>query len=223
VLLSLGAQAPFWADNGSQFLAPFFTRQAEIGAKYEPGQRILLTGGLFRMRAPFFYPENDGAGGLIFVSQGRETHDGIELNAEGKAANWLRLNASAEALNAISTNTGTAAFDHMQVINVPHLHTNVFADFTVPGGRGLHLLPGWGYTSRKEATRDDAVSVPSYNLFNLGARYTPDGEQGRVSFHIYANNFTNKKYWSDTGASYGDTFVWLGAPTTVRLDVHYNF
>ena len=43
VMLSLGPQAPFWADNGSQFLAPFFTRQAEIGAKYEPGQRILLT------------------------------------------------------------------------------------------------------------------------------------------------------------------------------------
>jgi hypothetical protein len=56
-MLSLGPQGPFWADNGSQFLAPFFTRQAEIGAKYEPGQRILLTGALFRMRAPFFYPK----------------------------------------------------------------------------------------------------------------------------------------------------------------------
>jgi iron complex outermembrane receptor protein len=43
--------------------------------------------------------------------------------------------------------------------------------------RGLHLMPGWSYTGRKEATRDDAVSVPSYNLFNLGARYTPGGEQ----------------------------------------------
>src|ERR1700734_1190814 len=101
-MLSLGPQAPFWADNGSQFLAPFFTRQAEIGAKYEPGQRILLTGALFHMRAPFFYPASDGAGGFTFVSQGRETHDGIELNAEGKAANWLRLNGSAEALKAIS-------------------------------------------------------------------------------------------------------------------------
>jgi outer membrane receptor protein involved in Fe transport len=66
--------------------------------------------------------------------------------------------------------------------------------------RGLHLMPGWSYTSRKEATRDDAVSVPSYNLFNLGARYTPGGEQGRVTFHIYADNITNKRYWSDTGA-----------------------
>jgi iron complex outermembrane receptor protein len=233
VMLSLGPQGPFWTDNGSQFLAPFFTRQAEIGAKYEPGQRILLTTALFRMRAPFFYPKVIGgpddycpsgaAGDLCFEQEGRETHDGIELNVEGKAANWLRLNGSAAAMTAVSTGTGTTTFDNKQVINVPHLHTNVFADLTVPHMRGLHLMPGWSYTSRKEATRDDAVSVPSYNLFNLGARYTPGGEQGRVTFHIYADNIANKHYWSDTGASYGDTFVWLGAPPTVRLDAHYTF
>jgi iron complex outermembrane receptor protein len=233
VMLSLGPQGPFWTDNGSQFLAPFFTRQAEIGAKYEPGQRILLTTALFRMRAPFVYPKMIAAadsfcptgnpGDLCFESEGRETHDGIELNAEGKAANWLRLNASAAAMSAISTNTGTPSFDSKQVINVPHLHTNVFADLTVPRVRGLHLMPGWSYTSRKEATRDDQVSVASYNLFNLGARYTLGGEQGRVTFRIYADNITNRRYWSDTGASYGDTFVWLGAPPTVRLAAHYTF
>jgi iron complex outermembrane receptor protein len=233
VMLSLGPQGPFWADNGSQFLAPFFTRQTEIGAKYEPGQRILLTGALFRMRAPFFYPKVIGgpddycpagaAGDLCFEQEGRETHDGIEFNAEGRAASWLRLNGSAAAMTAVSTDTGTATFDNKQVINVPHLHTNVFADLTVPHLRNLHLMPGWSYTSRKEATRDDTVSVPSYNLFNLGARYTPGGEQGRVTFRIYADNIANKHYWSDTGASYGDTFVWLGAPPTVRLDAHYTF
>ena len=223
VTLSLGPQAPFWTDNGSQFLAPFFTRQAEIGAKYEPGQRILLTAALFQMHAPFFYPASDGAGGLIFVSQGREAHDGIEISAEGKAASWLRVNGSAEAMKAVSTGTGAPAFDSKQVINVPHLHTNIFADLTVPHLRGFHLMPGWSSTSRKEATRDDAVSVPSYNLFNLGARYTPGGEQGRVTFHIYADNIGNKRYWSDTGASFGDTFVWLGASPTVRLDAHYTF
>ncbi len=222
-VLSLGPQAPWWVDNASQFLAPFNTRQVELGAKYEPGQRILLTTAFFHMRAPFFYPESDGAGGLIFVSQGRETHNGVELNAEGKAANWLRLNASAAAMNAISTDTGTPSYDNKQVINVPHLHTNVFADVTVPRMHELHLMPGWSLTTRKEATRDDTVSVPSYNLFNLGARYTPGGEKGRVTFHIFANNIANKRYWSDTGASYGDTFVWLGAPTTVRLSAHYTF
>jgi iron complex outermembrane receptor protein len=236
VLLSLGPQGPWWVANGSQFLSSFLTRQAEIGAKFEPGQRILLTTAFYRMRAPFFYPkviqapdsfctasEFGGPGTLCFESEGRETHDGIEVNAEGKAANWLRLTASASAIRAISDDTGTPSFDNQQVINVPHLRTTLFADLTMPHLRGLHLMPGWGYSGRKEATRDDQVSVPGYNIFNLGVRYTPGGEQGRVTFRIYADNIGDKRYWSDTGASYGDTFLWLGAPTTVRLSAHYTF
>jgi iron complex outermembrane receptor protein len=236
VLLSLGPEGPWWVDNSSQFLGPFLTRQAEVGAKYEPGKRILLTTAFYRMRTPFYYPkvieapdkfcsisEFSGPGTLCFESEGRETHDGVEVNAEGKAASWLRLTASAAAINAISEDTGTPSFNNKQVINVPHLRTTVFADLTVPHMRGLHLLPGWSYSGRKEATRDDQVSVPGYSLFTLGARYTPGGEQGRVTFRIYADNIADKRYWSDTGANYGDTFIWLGAPTTVRLSAHYTF
>jgi iron complex outermembrane receptor protein len=221
VLLSLGPQAPWWA--GGYYLDPFNTRQSEVGAKYQPGQRILITTALFRMRAPFFYPKADSAGDLSFVSEGRETHSGIELNAEGKATNWLRLTASAAAIRALSNDTGTPAYDSKQVINVPHLRTNLSADLALPHAHGLHLMPGWSYTGRKEATRDDAVSVPGYNLFNLGASYTPGGEKGHVTMRLYADNIANKRYWKDTGASLGDTFIHLGAPTTVRLSAHYTF
>jgi iron complex outermembrane receptor protein len=217
VMLSLGPQAPFWA--GGYFLSPFYTRQAEIGAKYEPDQRLLLTTAIFRMRAPFFYP----IGNVDFESDGRETHDGIELNAEGKVASWMRLTASAAAIRAHSDDSSTPAFNNKQVLNVPHLRTALFADVLLPHARGLHLMPGWGYTGRKEATRDDAVSVSGYNLFNLGARYTPGGEKGHVTLRLYADNITDKRYWKDTGASYGDTFIHLGAPTTVRLSAHYTF
>lgn len=231
--LSLGPQGPFWTDNGSQFLAPYHTRQTEIGAKYQVRSRLLLSGAGFRMRAPFFYPKTlagpdafcptGNLGDQCFESEGHETHDGLELSAQGKAVRWLRLNASGTLIRATSTDTGTTAFNDKQVINVPRLHTTVFADVALPRLRGLYLMPGWSYTGRKEATRDDAVSVPDYNLFDLGARYTPGGEQGHVTFRLYADNITNKRYWSDTGASYGDTFVWLGAPALVRLSAHYTF
>jgi iron complex outermembrane receptor protein len=147
----------------------------------------------------------------------------VEVNAEGKAANWLRLDASAAAIRAISEDTGTPAFDQKQVINVPRVRTALFADVEAPHLRGLHLMPGWSYTGRKAATRDDAVSVAGYNLFNFGARYTVGGEQGRMTLRLYADNITNKRYWKDTGANYGDTFIHLGAPTTVRLSAHYTF
>lgn len=236
VLLSLGIQGPWWVDNANQFLAPFFTRQVEIGAKFQPGQRILLTGSLYRMRAPFLYPrviqtpdsfcpasEFSSPGDLCFEEQGHQTDDGLELNAEGKVANWLHLTASASAIRALSEDTGTPAFDNKQVLNVPHLRTAAFADIALPHARGLHFMPGWGYTGHKEATRDDLVSVSGYNLFNLGARYTPGGENGRVTLRLYADNLTDKRYWKDTGANYGDTFIHLGAPTTVRLSAHYTF
>lgn len=221
VVLSLGPQAPWWA--GGYYLDPFYSRQAEVGAKYQPGQRILITAALFRMRAPFFYPKDDGEGNLSFVSEGRETHDGVELNAEGKAARWLRLSGSAAGIRARASDTGTPAFDNKQVLNVPHLRTTLFADMLLPHAHGLHLMPGWSYTGRKEATRDDTVSVPGYNLFSMGASYTPGGEQGRMTVRLYADNIADKRYWKDTGASYGDTFVHLGAPTTVRLSAHYTF
>jgi len=234
VLLSLGPQAAWWVDNANLFLDPFRTRQAEVGLKYEHG--ILLTADLFRMRQPFFYPnviqapdsfcnasEFVAPGDLCFEAQGHESHDGIELNAQGKAASWMQLSGSATAMRAISTETGTPAYDNKQVINVPHLHTTFFADLAMPRARGLHLMPGWSYTGRKEATRDDLVSVAGYHLFNLGARYTPGGEQGRVTLRLFADNILDKRYWKDTGANYGDTFIHQGAPTTVRLSAHYTF
>lgn len=238
VLLSLGDQAPWWVDNANLFLDPYQTRQTEVGAKYE--RHVLLTASLFRMRQPFIYPKviqsadsfcttNLSSGGpvqpgdLCFESAGHETHDGIEFSAQGRVTSWMQLSGSAAAISAISSNTGTPAFDNKQVINVPRLHTTVFAEIQMPHARGLYLMPGWSYTSRKEATRDDVVSVSGYNLFNLGARYTPGGENGRVTFRLYADNIFDKRYWKDTGASYGDTFIHLGAPTTVRLSAHYVF
>jgi iron complex outermembrane recepter protein len=243
VMLSLGPQAPFWVDNSSQYLAPFFTRQAEVGAKYAPGRRILLSAALFHMRAPFFYPKVIEApdsfctgsaatpvnpGDLCFEAEGRETHDGIEVGAQGKAASWLRLSATAAGIQATSSQSGTPAFDNKQVINVPRVKTTLFADIALPRLSGLrlsdlHLLPGWSYTDRKEATRDDTVSVGGYNLFNVGARYSPGGDEGHMIFRLYADNILDKRYWKDTGASYGDTFIHLGAPTTVRLSGQYRF
>jgi iron complex outermembrane receptor protein len=237
-LLSLGPQAPWWVDNSSVFLSPFMTRQSEIGAKYEHG--ILLTADYFRMRQPFFYPRviqsadafctanllyggDVAPGDLCFESAGHETHDGVEINAQGKIVSWMQLSTSTAIIRAISTDTGTPAFNDKQVINAPRFHTAFFAEVLLPHARGLRLMPGWSYTSRKQATRDDVISVGGYNLFDLGARYTPGGENGKLTLHMYAENILDKHYWKDTGASFGDTFIHQGAPTTVKLSAHYRF
>jgi iron complex outermembrane receptor protein len=164
---------------------------------------------------------------MCFESEGHETHDGVELGAQGKATSWMRLSASVAGIRAISSDTGTPAYDGKQVLNQPLWKTATFADIAPPRRfahlSDFHLLPGWSYTARKDATRDDRVSVGGYNLFNLGARYSPGGEAGHLTIRLFADNILDKRYWKDTGASYGDTFIHLGAPTTVRLSAHWNF
>jgi iron complex outermembrane receptor protein len=234
VMLSLGPQAPWWAANPSQYLDAYLTRQAEAGAKYEASSNLLLTVALFRMRAPYFAltpisapvgdcTELDYAQNFCFEAKGHETHTGLEFNAQGRATNWLQLTASLTALSATSSETGTPAYDGKQVLNAPRLRSSFFADIVAPRIRGLHLMPGWSFAGRKAATYDDSVSAASVNLLNFGARYTPGGEQGRITYRLYADNILDKKYWKDTGANYGDTFLHLGAPTTVRLSMHYAF
>src|SRR5208337_1754633 len=117
---------------------------------------------------------------------GHETNRGIELSEQGKATNWLRLTGSAALLRAVSSGSSTPDFNDKQVINVPRFRTSVFADIDVSFITGLHLLPGWSYTGPKEATRDDSVSVTGYNLFNLGARYTPSGEWSKLTLRLFA-------------------------------------
>ena len=71
-MLSLGPEAPWWVDDSSQFLGPFNTRQAEIGAKYAPNQRILLSAAIFSTCAqPFFYPKRDSDSRQCFARPAR--------------------------------------------------------------------------------------------------------------------------------------------------------
>ena len=67
------------------------------------------------------------------------------------------------------------------------------------------------------------MSVGGYSLFNVGARWSPGGDEGHLTLRLYADNVLNKRYWKDTGANYGDTFIHQGAPATVRLAAHYTF
>jgi len=74
---------------------------------------------------------------------------------------------------------------------------------------GLHLMPGWDYTGRKEATRDDLVSVPALQPFQPWGALHRRAASRSVTLRLYADNIADKRYWKDTGASYGDTFIHL--------------
>ena len=222
--LSLGAQAPYWTSNGDAILPPLLSRQVEAGVKYAWSDALDLTAALYRIRQPYqFAQPSDTAAGFTFVQEGIEEHTGLELNADGRLTDNLRLTASLNFIQAEAHNTGTPAYEGHQVVNVPRARSAVYLDYRLPFANNLSVLGGWRYASANPATPNGLVSVPAYNVFDAGLRYTTKLDGHALIWRLNIDNLFNHFYWRDTGTSGGDSFLFPGAPRLARLSATLAF
>jgi iron complex outermembrane receptor protein len=222
--LSLGAQAPYWTSNGDAILPPLQSRQVEAGAKYAWSDALDLTAALYRISQPYqFAQPSNTPEGFTFVQQGTEKHTGLELNADGRLTDNLRLTVSLNFIQAQAYDTGTPAYEGHQVVNVPRARSAVYLDYRLPFASNLSLLGGWRYASANPATPNGLVSVPAYNVFDAGMRYTTALGGHALTWRLNIDNLFNHFYWRDTGTSGGDSFLFPGAPRLARLSATLAF
>lgn len=220
--LSQGGTAPWWANNGNEILAPTQTRQIEGGVKVEAGA-LILSAALFQASQAYQYARPEADGSYSFVQQGRQKNRGLELSATGQVHPRLKISASAAAIRARAEDTGTPSYEGHQIINVPRLRASLYGDYAVPGFENLGLLAGLQYSSSKQANRAGTVSVPSYTVFNIGARYATQIAGHRAILHLAIDNLFDRRYWRDVGESAGDGYLFPGAPLTARLSGQFAF
>ncbi|AOK31648.1 TonB-dependent receptor [Burkholderia singularis] len=222
--LSLGEQAPVRASNAYAFLPPVESHQYELGAKYDWLNRLSLTAAVFSIDKPFEYAQPDASdAGYTFVQRGTERHQGIELGAAGRVTQRLSVTASMAAIRARAHGSGTPAYEAHQVINVPALRASLYAAYAMPGVAGLDLLGGVNYSASRNANETGTARVPSWFVFNVGARYTTKLGAHRAVVRLSIDNLFNKTYWQDAGEQQGDAYLFLGAPRTARVSVTYDF
>ncbi|MDN7608587.1 TonB-dependent siderophore receptor [Burkholderia multivorans] len=222
--LSLGDQAPVRATNAYAFLPPVESHQVEVGAKYDWLDRLSLTAALFTISKPFQFADPDASGSsYTFVQRGTQRHQGIELGAAGRLTERLSLTASVAAIRARAYDSGSAAYEGHQIINVPALRASLYADYAVPGVAGLDVLGGVEYSASRNANEEGTARVPSWFVFNLGARYTTKIAGYRTVLRVSVDNLFNKFYWRDAGEQQGDAYLFPGAPRTARVSLTYDF
>jgi len=220
--VSLGQEAPFWTSNEGTYLPPMLSRQLEVGIKHAATDGLTLGATLFRNSQPFQYAQaDDSDAGFTFVQRGQQTHTGLELTANGQLSDALRINASASMLQARARNSGTAAYEGHQLVNVPRTRANLHLDYALPFATGLGVTGGWRYASSNTATVDGSVRVPSYSVVDLGLRYRHTLRQQPVTWRLSVDNVFDKFYWRDTGSSAGDYYLFTGAPRQARLSVTF--
>jgi iron complex outermembrane receptor protein len=220
--LSLGSEAAWFTTNAYDILPPTVSRQIEAGIKYD-WQRISLTAALFQTRQTFQYSKPNDDGTFTFVQSGQQKNTGLELAANGWVTQRLQISASIAAIQARVEDSGTAEYEGHQTVNVPKVRASFYADYNLPWIDGLAVLGGMQYSGSKYANKEGNVKVGDYAIFNAGSRYTTKIEGYPTVFHLSVDNLFDKRYWRDVGGSYGDGYLFQGAPLTARLSATVNF
>lgn len=217
--LELGGTAGVTTANAGRTMDPKVTRQFEAGVKRDVSRRLLLAAAAFHIWKPYEFvaPSN------VFVQRGTVEHSGLEFSAAGRLADGLRLFAGATAIRARQSGTGVTAFDGKAPPNVPWLRSQAALDWSLPRTPRASLNAAWARVSEKYALRDDSLSVPAYDRFDLGVRCTAAVGPSRVTWRFRVENVLDSVYWKDVGEYFGDGYLHLGAPRTFRLSAQLDF
>lgn len=215
--LQAGSTAPSTARNAGETFPPYQSKQYEVGIKYDWG-RFTTTFSAFQIEQPSALTDPTT---LVYSVGGQQRNRGLELNAFGEVADGVRLLGGVTLMDAILTRTSTATTQGNQAPGVPHIQANLGAEWDTPFIRGLTLTGRVIYTSSQYYDPANKQKLPDWSRFDLGARYTFEGPQGKpITVRAEVLNVGNQNYWAGTSASYG---LALGIPRTFLVSTTFDF
>ncbi len=197
-------------DNAGEVLAPFKSKQHELGVKWDKGN-FANTLALFEITKPGSKIENN-----VYSYDGSQKNRGIEWNAFGKVADNVRLFGGITYLRGEITNATAIATEGNTPGGVPKWLMNVGAEWDTPWNPDLALSFRAVYTSSQYINNTNTVTIPSWVRYDLGAKYKTVINQTPVTFHASVENVFDRHYWSGVFSSTAG-YVTLGAPRTFKL------
>ena len=219
--LSQGETAPSTTPpvaNFGQSLAPYVSKQKEVGVKFDGG----TVGGsvaLFSTTRPRAFVDATNT----FTTGGEDRHQGVELNVFGRLAPELRWLGGVTWLDARQKSTGTASSDGKLVIGVPRSQANLGLDWNVPFLTGLAAEGRVVYTGGSYADGGNTLRVPGWTRIDIGARYLTDLGGRLVTYRARIDNLADRSYWSSVGGYPGIGYLVVGAPRTLSLSASVDF
>lgn len=203
--------------NAGTMLAPYVSKQKEVGAKYDAG-RIGGSVAYFTTDKPFATVE-----GGVFAKGGEQRNQGLELTVFGQATDRLRVLGGVTLLDAKLRKTANGAQDGNDAIGVPDVQANLGLEWDVPGAAGLTLTGRAIHTSSQYINADNTHSIPGWTRFDVGARYITDIGGQVMTLRARIDNLTNRDYWASAGGYPDANYLVLGAPRTFSLTASFDF
>jgi iron complex outermembrane recepter protein len=214
--LQQGDAAPSTALNFGVMLAPYVSKQTEVGLKYD--------GGRFGAGAAYFStdkPRGIVEGG-VFQASGEDRHQGVEVTLFGQPMSGLRLLGGVTWLDAVQKKTGSATTDGKRVIGVPEFQASLGADWDIPG-TSFTLDGRVIYTGSSFVNATNTLEAPDWTRFDIGLRYYTTVARKEVALRARIDNVTDKSYWASSGGFPGSGYLVMGMPRTFTLSASVDF
>jgi len=200
--------------NITQALQPEKFTNAEVGAKWQPLDRLGFTGAVYRLdrtntRAP------DPVDPTLSVQTGKARSSGTEVSATGAVTSFWQVVGTYTNQNARIVSRTSAATPGTSVALVPHTIASLWNKVQVAPRVSLGL--GASRRSDMYAAVDNSVTLPGYTRVD-GAAFFSLNEKMRAQVNV--DNLFDKKYYLTADSNNNIT---PGAPRAVRVTLSTDF
>ena len=200
--------------NYGEILPPLVSKQYEAGIKNDNNPRLLLSTALYRDEKANQY--SDLATPIPnYVQDGRQVHNGVELVLTGKVTDNLTVMAGGTLMDINVEKSNNPALEGKKPTNAASRMGKIYAEYALPWVPGLSLIGGIYYTGEKYADTANTDKIPSYTLYDIGARYSTRVLNKALTVRLNVINLTGKDYWQHYYA--------LGVPRTVAFSASMSF
>ncbi|BAK71075.1 TonB-dependent siderophore receptor [Aliarcobacter butzleri] len=201
--------------NEGQILAPYKSKQYEIGTKYSLfNEKVLLNGSLFRIEKANKY-EKDTTPKLTLTQEGEEIHQGIELGITGKVTDNLTIIAGGTLIDLSVEKVEDKALEGKKPINAASKMAKLYSEYEISQIKGLAITGGAYYTGKSYGDRSNKDVLPSYTLYDAGLRYKTKLDKYPTTFNLNVQNLTDEVYWTRNNM--------LGDPRSVAFSMKMEF
>ncbi|MDL1865276.1 TonB-dependent receptor [Betaproteobacteria bacterium PRO5] len=194
--------------NFGEVFPPLVSKQYEVGLKYDVNPNLLLSTALFRIEKANQF-SNQAMPIPTYVQDGLQVHNGVELVLTGKVTDNLTI------MGGGIEKADDPALEGKKPVNAASRMGKIYAEYALPWVRGLSLIGGIYYTGERYGNAANTDKIPSYTLYDIGARYTTRVLDKALTVRLNVINLTGKNYWQDAN--------YLGVPRTVAFSVNTMF
>jgi iron complex outermembrane receptor protein len=216
---AVGTVAP---ERGGGAFKPTEGQQYEVGVKYQPFDKTLITAAVFELKQKNALTM-DNANPQYSTQSGEVRTRGIELEAKSSIDN-IDVLAAATYLDSFYTKSNDGVKGNRSEAQAP-VSASLWADyhFTQAWLNGLTFGAGARYTGHKPGDADGTFEVPSYMVYDTTVKYdlgklSPSLRGAQTSLNV--QNLFDREYVSSCNYSFG---CYYGQERVATLDVSYDW